>query len=244
MRGLWRAAVIVIAFLAPLALLVFVRCLAHIMRWQLGSPLLPGYNWLRWSHLYLTLGSALCLSLYIPVIVSVVKKKQKILLIPLIASVAFVLFSILLAPISQRVYLTQRIADMDAEIARNPTDSTPVEAKANAYADRGDYDKAIALYSEALEMTATPAYVLHDRGMAYMGKGESAKAVADLTQALQMNPNEKEFVAQGYNDRAVVYFRSGQYAHSWQDVEKALELGYQVHPGFLAELERKGYRQG
>ena len=239
MRGLWRVIVIVMAFLTPLALLVFVGGLAHAMRWQLGSPLLPGYNWLRWSHLYLTLGSALCLSLYIPVIMSVVKKKQKMLLIPFIAAVAFVLFSVLLARISQRVYLTQRIADTDAEIARNPTDSTALEAKANAYADLGDYDKAIALYSEALAMTATPAYVLHDRGMAYMGKGESAKAVADLTQALQMNTNEKEFVAQCYNDRAVVYFRSGQYAQSGQDVEKALACGYQVHPGFLAELEKK-----
>jgi len=243
MRGLWRVTVIVIAFLVPLALLAFVGGLAHTMRWQLGSPLLPGYNWFRWSHLYLTLGSALCLSLYIPVIMSVVKNKQKILIIPLLAAVAFICFSILLARISQRVYLTQRIADTDAAIAQNPTDSTAREAKANAYADLGDYDKAIALYNEALATTATPAYVLHDRGMAYMGKGEYAKAVADLTQALQINPNEKEFVAQGYNDRAVVYFRSGQYAQSRQDVEKALELGYQVHPGFLAELEKKGYRQ-
>jgi len=173
---------------------------------------------------------------------SVVKKKQKILLIPFIASVAFVFFSVLLARISQRVYLTQHMADLDAEIARKPTDSTALEAKANAYADLGDYDNAVALYNEALAITATPAYVLHDRGMAYMGKGEAAKAMADLTQALQMNPNEKGFVAQCYNDRAVIYFRSGQYAESWHDVEKARELGYQVHPGFLAELEKKGYR--
>ena len=242
MRGLWRVIVIVMAFLTPLVLLAFVGGLAHAMRWQLGSPLLPGCNWLRWSHLYLTLGSALCLSLYIPVIMSVAKKKQKILLIPLIVSVAFVFFSILLARVSRRVYLTQRIAEMDAEIARNPTDSTALGAKANTYADLGDYDKAIALYGEALAMTAAPAYVLHDRGMAYLGKGEYAKAVADLTQALQMNTGEKDFVAQCYNDRAVIYFRSGQYVQSWQDVEKALDLGYQVHPGFLAEMERKGYR--
>ena len=239
MRGLWRVAVIVISFLAPLALLVFVAGLTHTMRWQLGSPLLPGSNWSRWSHLYLTLGSVLCLSLYLPVIASVVKKRQKILLIPLIASVAFVLFSIFFARISQRVYHRQRIADMDAEIARNPTDSTAVEATANSYAALGDYNKAIELYSKALEITATPAYVLHDRGMAYMGKGEDAKAVADLTQALQMKTNEKWFFAQCYNDRAVVYFRSGQYAQSWQDVQKARELGYRVRPGFLAELEKK-----
>lgn len=235
--------VFIIAFLAPLVLLAFVSGLAHTMRWQLGSPLLPGHNWFRWSHLYLTLGSALCLSLYIPVIMSVVKKKRKILFIPLIVAVVFVLFSVALARVSQRVYLRQRIADMDAEIARSPTDSTALETKANAYADLGDYDKAIALYSEALAMTATPAYVLHDRGMAYMGKGEYAKAVADLTQALEMNTNEKEFVAQGHNDRAVVYFRSGQYAASWQDVEQARKLGYHVHPAFLAALEKKGYRQ-
>jgi tetratricopeptide (TPR) repeat protein len=242
MRGLWRVVVIAIAFLIPLALLVVVGGLANIMRWQLGSPLLPGHNWCRWSHLYLILGSALSLSLYIPVIIGLVKKKQKMLFIPLIAAVVFIPFSILLARISQRVYLTQRIAEMDVKIAQNPADSMAREIKANAYADLGDYDKAIALYNEVLATTATPAYVLHDRGMAYMGKGEYATAIADLTQALQMNANEKKFVAQGHNDRAVVYFRSGQYTQSWQDVEKARELGYEVRPGFLAELEKKRSR--
>lgn len=54
-----------------------------------------------------------------------------------------------------------------------------------------------------------------------------------------MNPSEKEFIAQCYNDRGVAYFHSGEYHKSWQDVKKAMELGYSIHPGFLAALKEK-----
>jgi len=118
-----------------------------------------------------------------------------------------------------------------------------IEDKANHYASEGNYDKALELYNEALKITANPAYVIHDRGMAYVNKGEFEKAISDFNKALAINPDEKSFVAQCHNDRAVAYFHAKQYKESWQDVQKAIELGYQVHPGFLAALKSKGYAQ-
>lgn len=66
-------------------------------------------------------------------------------------------------------------------------------------------------------------------------------AISDLSKAMEMNPNEKDFIAQCYNDRGNTYYDAGQYEKSWQDVQKALELGYKVHPGFIEALKSKGY---
>jgi hypothetical protein len=57
-----------------------------------------------------------------------------------------------------------------------------------------------------------------------------------------MKPDQKDFVAQCYNDRGVAYFKSGKYQQSADDVRKAIEIGYRVHPGFLSALEEKGFK--
>ena len=79
--------------------------------------------------------------------------------------------------------------------------------------------------------------------MVYEKSKEYDKAIQDLNKAMEMNPDEKDFIAQCYNDRGVVYFHGGQFDKSWQDVSKALEMGYRVHPGFLAALEERGYKR-
>ena len=108
-------------------------------------------------------------------------------------------------------------------------------------ADKGKFDKAIELYTEALGITPNPAYVMHDRGMVYLQKGEFDKAISDFSKAMEINPDEKDFVAQCYNDRGNVYYEQEQYEKSWQDVQKAIELGYKVHPGFIEALKKEGY---
>jgi stress-induced-phosphoprotein 1 len=112
---------------------------------------------------------------------------------------------------------------------------------AHAYEAKGDYDKAIELYTKALKISKNPSYVLHDRGMAYAQNDKCDEAISDMKKAMEMNPDEKGFIAQCYNDRGVIYFHSGQYEKSWQDVQKALDMGYGVHPDFLEALKRKGY---
>lgn len=241
MKKIFKIFLIGFFFLLPIFLLSFTSGLTNLMRWQLGSPLVPGYNWMRWSHVYLILGSLFCIALYVPTILAIVKKKQKILLIPFSLAILFILGSIACAIISKKVYYAQEIQKNETVLKLNPNDSIAIENKANAYKASGDYDKAIELYNNALEITSHPAYVYHDRGMGYFGKKEYDKAIADIIKAMEINPNEKDFIAQCYNDRSVIYFHSGQYDKSWQDVQKAQELGYNVHPGFLAALKDKGY---
>ena len=128
--------IVFIAFLAiPLMLFQFVGFMGNQMRWQWGSPLVPGYNWMRWSHVYLSLGSLFCFALYIPMIIAAAKRKFKLLLIPLGLSIVFILFSIGFAFLSRNVFYGQEIQKMDAVIQANPQDSEALESKANAYSD-------------------------------------------------------------------------------------------------------------
>lgn len=243
MKKLFKTIVTIFFFVLPVLLLGFVSMLSNAMRWQIGSPLVPGYNWMRWSHLYLILGLLFCFILYIPIIVSIIKKKQRILFIPLFAAIVFVIFSIVFVGISKKVYYNQIIQKCEEEIKENPFDSAPLERKATAYDELGDYEKAIQLFSEAIELSSKPAYVIHDRGMSYINNQEYGKAIEDFTEAMALNPSESNFVAQCYNDRGVAYFHNGDYDKSWQDVDRAMDMGYSVHPGFLAALEEKGYRR-
>lgn len=81
----------------------------------------------------------------------------------------------------------------------------------------GEFDKAIELYDQALEITPRHAYVIHDRGMAYFGKKDYEKAISDMTEAMEMSKDEKGFIAQCHNDRGVVYFQTGDFEKSWAD---------------------------
>ncbi len=241
MKRIIKALLLIFFCILPIILLMFTSGLANFMRWKLGSPLVPGYNWMRWSHVYLTFGSIFCLALYVPIIMSITKKKLKILFIPFVLTLCFIIFSIVFANISKTLFHSQNIKNLQDEVNKNPDDSLALERMAQSYEHSGNYDKAIELYNQALKITKNPSYVIHDRGLAYMKKGDFDLSIADFTKAMESNQEEKDFIAQSYNDRGNAYYYKGEYDKSWQDVQKALEMGYNVHSGFLAALKNKGY---
>lgn len=232
----------VIFLILPLMLLRFVSFISNQMRWEIGSPTMPGYNWFRWSHAYLILGSLFCLALYAPTIFAIVKKSLKPLLITTGLIVLLVIGSIALAIVGRNSYYDQQAKNAEKTFAENPKDSMALERMATAYSEKGDYAKAIELFNKALEITKDPAYVIHDRGSAYAGAQSYDLAIADFTKAMEMKPDQKDFVAQCYNDRGVAYFKFGKYQESYNDVMKAMEMGYRVHPGFITALEGKGFK--
>jgi len=242
MKAFFKWVLYVIFLILPLMLLRFVSFLSHQMRWEIGSPTMPGYNWFRWSHAYLILGSLFCLALYVPTIIAIMKKSLKPLLITTGLIVLLVAGSIALAIIGRNSYYDQQVRNAEKALAKNPKDSMALERMATAYSEKGEYAKAIELFNKALEITKDPAYVIHDRGSAYAGARSYDLAIADFTKAMEMKSAQKEFVAQCYNDRGVVYFKYGKYQKSHNDVMKAIEMGYRVHPGFLAALEEKGFQ--
>jgi tetratricopeptide (TPR) repeat protein len=66
---------------------------------------------------------------------------------------------------------------------------------------RGDYDRAIADFTQVIRLDPNDAWAYNSRGTAYHQKGDSDRALADFTQAIRLNPND----AKAYYDRGVVY---------------------------------------
>lgn len=113
------------------------------------------------------------------------------------------------------------------------------EAISNA--KEGNLDNAIRLYTECLEITFEPAYMYHGRGKVYGLKGDFPRSISDISKALELNPSPQSFAAQCYNDRAIAYLQSGDPEKSWKDTEKAISMGFRMHPGFLAALKSRGF---
>ena len=65
-----------------------------------------------------------------------------------------------------------------------------------AYRAKGDLDRAIGDYDQAIRLEPDNADAHNGRGVAWADKGDYAQAVRDYDRALQINPN---------HERAAVY---------------------------------------
>jgi len=65
------------------------------------------------------------------------------------------------------------------------------------------------------------------------------QAISDYSKALEINPKDTA----AYNNRAMAYYREGEYDRAWEDVHKAQSLGFQVRPGFLKSLREASGRE-
>jgi tetratricopeptide (TPR) repeat protein len=64
----------------------------------------------------------------------------------------------------------------------NPTSST-FSARGNAYANKNDFDRAIADYDEAIRLNPTSS-TFSARGNAYANKNDFDRAIADYDEAI------------------------------------------------------------
>jgi tetratricopeptide (TPR) repeat protein len=83
--------------------------------------------------------------------------------------------------------------------------------RAIAYKAKGDLDRAIADYTEAIRLDTKYAVAYYNRAIAYKAKGNLDRAIADYNQAIRLNPNDAlaydyrgyAYQAQGDLDRAI-----------------------------------------
>ena len=73
---------------------------------------------------------------------------------------------------------------------------------------RGDYDRAIADYTEVLRLQPKAATAYNNRGLAYYQKREYDRAVADYTEAIRIDAK----FARAYFNRSLAYRRQGETA--------------------------------
>ncbi|MCL1967418.1 MAG: tetratricopeptide repeat protein [Fibromonadales bacterium] len=90
-----------------------------------------------------------------------------------------------------------------------------------AYADKGDYDKAIEDYTSAIEIINNNLYkALNDRGEAYTDKGDYDRAIEDYNAALKIKPDNFFTL----NDRGYAYYKKGDYDQAIENFEAVLKI--------------------
>ncbi len=90
----------------------------------------------------------------------------------------------------------------------------------NAYYDAGQYDKAIADYTRALQLDPEFAWAYIERGNAYGELQQYDKAIADYDQALTLDPKD----TRAYRNRGNAYYVLQQYDKAIADYGQALTL--------------------
>jgi tetratricopeptide (TPR) repeat protein len=98
--------------------------------------------------------------------------------------------------------------------------------RANLYRDEGNYERAIADYSAAIQLTDSHDYkyisiYLCARGSVYYEKGEYGKAIADYSEAIRIDPSETTF-----RRRGDFYFARHEYDNAITDYSEAIRLDY------------------
>jgi len=108
----------------------------------------------------------------------------------------------------------------------------PATTAANAYLITGNFDRALADYSAAIELRPEYAEAYNNRGFAYGRRGGFEQAIRDLSRAIELAPDYGE----AYNNRAVAYFSLLEYDKAWADVRACRRFGGTPAPELVQAL--------
>jgi tetratricopeptide (TPR) repeat protein len=89
-----------------------------------------------------------------------------------------------------------------------------------AYDSKGEHDRAIADYDEAIRLDPKNADSYVNRGLAYDRKGEHDRAIADYDEAIRLDPKD----APTYYNRGLAYDRKGEHDRAIADYDEAIRL--------------------
>ena len=92
--------------------------------------------------------------------------------------------------------------------------------RGNRHYHAGEYEDAVAEYTQAIALDSNIAAAYYNRGVAYIKLGKYAEAVGDLTQAIALDPQD----AVAYNNRGIAYRNLGKYAEAIADYTQAIAL--------------------
>ena len=92
--------------------------------------------------------------------------------------------------------------------------------RGNAYRAKGDNDRAILDYNQALSIDPNYVSVYNNRAVAYFNKGDYDSAIADYNQAIAIDP--KHLYA--YIGRSEAYGQKKDYGQAIADLNKAIAL--------------------
>jgi serine/threonine protein kinase/tetratricopeptide (TPR) repeat protein len=92
--------------------------------------------------------------------------------------------------------------------------------QARSEAETGQYDKAVADYTEAIRLKADYAEAYNGRGQACFNLKQFDKAISDYSEAIRL----KADFAEAYSNRAFAYTRAGQFEKALADCNEAIRI--------------------
>jgi tetratricopeptide (TPR) repeat protein len=101
------------------------------------------------------------------------------------------------------------------------------------YGAEGDYDRAIADYTKAIELDPKFARAYNNRGTVYGIKGDHDRAIADFAKAIGLDPKN----ANAYNNRCLGLAVSGRAQSALTDCDTALRL----RPDYADAFDNRGF---
>ncbi len=134
------------------------------------------------------------------------------------------------------------IADFTEVIHLNPKLAAPYYGRGAAYMHKGEYDRAIRDFDEALQLVSSNdisnmSLVYCNRGVVWGLKGEYDKAIADFSQAVAVNPKDvASYVALARIEATCLdeKYRDGKQAV--ENANKAYQLSGGKRGSYLATL--------
>lgn len=119
----------------------------------------------------------------------------------------------------------QAIEHFEKALAIKPDFAPAMNSLGNAWLEKGEWDKAIAVYQKILEdaFYATPHFPLSNTGLAYYQKRDYAQAERYFQEALRIQPDFPNAVG----GLAMTYNATGRHAEAALRLERAIKK----HPG-------------
>ncbi|MBI5031502.1 MAG: tetratricopeptide repeat protein [Chloroflexi bacterium] len=120
----------------------------------------------------------------------------------------------------------QILADANRAIELDPHQAEGYHLRAGGYLDlefyehRGDYGKAIADLTQAINLQSSRADYYFDRGQAYANIKDWDHAIADYNQAIHLDPSRELY----YMKRGAVYREKGNWGQALADATRASGL--------------------
>ena len=96
-----------------------------------------------------------------------------------------------------------------------------------AYRIKGDLDRAIQDYGQAIKIHPKSAVAYNNRGVAYDRKGEYDRAIQDYDQSIKLSPS-----AEAHFNRGNAHLAKSQYAAAIDDYNQAVGLQADFGPAF------------
>jgi tetratricopeptide (TPR) repeat protein len=109
-------------------------------------------------------------------------------------------------------------------------------AEAKVYMQSGENDKALDLFTKAIEAAPKDAQRYVYRGSLYSKKGDVAKAIVDFKKAIELNPKDPE----PFGQRGLIFGQMGLYLQAVADLTECLQLSPEGPTAVDAHINR-GY---